>query len=167
MKTTSNLSRSIKVAADDSGKYKSRLVGRLLAEDVADGAGEVIATRNTEVDPPLSARIEQAGIAQVQVRSPPPVRQPARSAVSATAGLWPTTNWWTWVKPLASSRPNPLVSRVLSSPCAPSTPVVCQPLKPVWSAPWWKAALNLVPRPRFVPAPLTGWRPSWLRPISP
>merc|ERR1711939_852334 len=63
-------SRSIKVAADDSGKYKSRLVGRLLAEDVVDGAGEVIATRNTEVDPPLSARIEQAGIAQVQVRSP-------------------------------------------------------------------------------------------------
>ena len=63
-------SRSIKVAADDNGKYKSRLVGRLLAEDVVDGAGEVIATRNTEVDPPLSARIEAAGIAVVQVRSP-------------------------------------------------------------------------------------------------
>merc|ERR1712230_12668 len=63
-------SRSIKVAADDNGKYKSRLVGRLLAEDVVDGAGEVIATRNTEVDPPLSEAIEKAGIKQVQVRSP-------------------------------------------------------------------------------------------------
>ena len=114
-------SRSIKVAADDNGKYKSRLVGRLLAEDVVDGAGEVIATRNTEVDPPLSARIEAAGIAVVQVRSPLTCEAAARSAVSATAGPWPTTNWWTWVKPLASSRPSPLVSRVLSSPCAPST----------------------------------------------
>ena len=62
--------RSIVVAADDNGKYKARLVGRLIAEDVVDADGTVIATRNTEVDPSLSKAIETAGIQKVQVRSP-------------------------------------------------------------------------------------------------
>ena len=62
-------SRCILVKAED-GKYGSRLVGRLTADQVVGADGEVLAERNTEIDPPLSKRFEKAGVQAVSVRSP-------------------------------------------------------------------------------------------------
>ena len=61
--------RFILVKAED-GKYGNRLVGRLTADQVVSSEGEVLAERNTEIDPPLSKRFEQAGVQAVSVRSP-------------------------------------------------------------------------------------------------
>ena len=61
--------RFILVKAED-GKYGNRLVGRLTADQVVSAEGEVLAERNTEIDPPLSKRFEQAGVQAVSVRSP-------------------------------------------------------------------------------------------------
>tara|TARA_Y100001968_G_scaffold308242_1_gene326819 strand:- start:2534 stop:6643 length:4110 start_codon:yes stop_codon:yes gene_type:complete len=62
-------SRSIAVKAED-GKFGSRLIGRLTAEQVAIHDGEVLAERDTAIDPKLSSRIEASKVKQVMVRSP-------------------------------------------------------------------------------------------------
>ena len=62
--------RSIIVAAEDNGRYRNRLLGRLVAEPVIDAEGTVIAERDTEIDPILSKQIEKAAIKEVRVRSP-------------------------------------------------------------------------------------------------
>ncbi len=61
--------RSIMVRAED-GRFGSRLVGRLAAEQVIDKEGVVLAERDREIDPGLSKSFEKAGIASVMVRSP-------------------------------------------------------------------------------------------------
>ncbi|MEC8215059.1 MAG: DNA-directed RNA polymerase subunit beta'', partial [Cyanobacteriota bacterium] len=61
--------RHIVVEAED-GRFGNRLVGRLTASQVLTAEGEVLAERDTEIDPPLSKRIEQAGVTSVSVRSP-------------------------------------------------------------------------------------------------
>ena len=61
--------RHIVVEAED-GRFGNRLVGRLTASQVVNAEGEVLAERDTEIDPPLSKRIEQAGVTAVSVRSP-------------------------------------------------------------------------------------------------
>ncbi len=61
--------RAILVKAED-GRYGNRLVGRLTAEQVLNPDGEVIAERDTAIDPPLSKRFEGAKIPGVMVRSP-------------------------------------------------------------------------------------------------
>jgi len=61
--------RHIVVEAED-GRYGKRLVGRLTAAQVVSADGEVLAERNTEIDPPLSSTFEKAGITAVSVRSP-------------------------------------------------------------------------------------------------
>ncbi|MGC5197190.1 DNA-directed RNA polymerase subunit beta' [Aphanothece microscopica] len=62
--------RCIPIDADERGRFASKLVGRLAAEDVVDAQGEVIVSRDGEIDPPLSKRIEAAGVRTVKVRSP-------------------------------------------------------------------------------------------------
>ena len=62
--------RGIPIDADDKGKYAAKLVGRLAGEPVLDTDGTVIVDRNGEIDPPLSRRIEAAGVRTVVVRSP-------------------------------------------------------------------------------------------------
>ena len=57
------------VEAED-GRFGNRLVGRLTASQVVSADGEVLAERDTEIDPPLSKRIEKAGVTAVSVRSP-------------------------------------------------------------------------------------------------
>ncbi len=61
--------RHIVVEAED-GRFGNRLVGRLTASQVVTAEGEVLAERDTEIDPPLSKRIEKAGVTAVSVRSP-------------------------------------------------------------------------------------------------
>ena len=61
--------RHIVVEAED-GRYGKRLVGRLTAAQVVSADGEVLAERNTEIDPPPSSTFEKAGITAVSVRSP-------------------------------------------------------------------------------------------------
>ena len=61
--------RSIMVKAED-GRFGNRLVGRLTADQVLGADGEVIAERNSEIDPPLSKRFEAAGVSALMVRSP-------------------------------------------------------------------------------------------------
>jgi len=61
--------RHIVVNAED-GKFGSRLVGRLTAAQVVNADGEVLAERDTEIDPPLSKAFEAAGVKAVSVRSP-------------------------------------------------------------------------------------------------
>ena len=61
--------RHIVVDAED-GKFGSRLVGRLTAAQVVNADGEVLAERDTEIDPPLSKSFEDAGVKAVSVRSP-------------------------------------------------------------------------------------------------
>ena len=62
--------RGIPIDADDKGKYGTKLVGRLTGEPVLDADGTVIVGRDSEIDPPLSRRIEAAGVRTVVVRSP-------------------------------------------------------------------------------------------------
>ncbi|WP_320666930.1 DNA-directed RNA polymerase subunit beta' [Prochlorococcus sp. MIT 1307] len=61
--------RAILVKAED-GKFGNRLVGRLTAEQILGSDGEVLAERDTAIDPPLSARLEKANTTGVMVRSP-------------------------------------------------------------------------------------------------
>ncbi|MBM5816247.1 MAG: DNA-directed RNA polymerase subunit beta' [Cyanobacteria bacterium K_Offshore_surface_m2_239] len=63
-------SRGIVIDADEKGRFFSKLIGRLAAEPVLDADRNEIASRDTEIDAPLSRRIEQAGIRRVLVRSP-------------------------------------------------------------------------------------------------
>ncbi|QNI55969.1 DNA-directed RNA polymerase/ beta'' subunit [Synechococcus sp. BIOS-E4-1] len=58
------------VVKAENGKFGNRLVGRLTADQVVSAEGEVLAERNTEIDPPLSQRIQKAGVEAVSVRSP-------------------------------------------------------------------------------------------------
>jgi DNA-directed RNA polymerase subunit beta' len=62
--------RGIPINADDKGRYAAKLVGRLAAEPVLDGEGNLIVDRDGEIDAPLTARIEAAGVKTVVVRSP-------------------------------------------------------------------------------------------------
>ncbi|MCP9809973.1 DNA-directed RNA polymerase subunit beta' [Cyanobium sp. HWJ4-Hawea] len=62
--------RSIPIDADEKGKFASKLIGRLAAEPVLDGDGELLVDRDGEMDGPLSRRIEAAGVKTVKVRSP-------------------------------------------------------------------------------------------------
>jgi DNA-directed RNA polymerase subunit beta' len=61
--------RSIVVQAED-GKYQTRLLGRLTAEDILDSEGNLIVPVNTAIDPALSQKIETASITKVKIRSP-------------------------------------------------------------------------------------------------
>ena len=63
-------SRCIPINADEKGNFGSKLVGRLAAENVQDADGVLLVERNGEIDPPLSRRIEAAGVRTVKVRSP-------------------------------------------------------------------------------------------------
>ena len=58
------------VVKAENGKFGNRLVGRLTADQVVSAEGELLAERNTEIDPPLSQRIQKAGVQAVSVRSP-------------------------------------------------------------------------------------------------
>jgi len=58
------------VVKAENGKFGNRLVGRLTADQVLSGEGEVLAERNTEIDPPLSQKFQKAGVEAVSVRSP-------------------------------------------------------------------------------------------------
>ncbi len=62
-------SRAIIVKAED-GRFGNRLVGRLTAEQITNSEGEVIAERDSEIDPILSGKFEKAGVQGVMVRSP-------------------------------------------------------------------------------------------------
>jgi DNA-directed RNA polymerase subunit beta' len=61
--------RSILINAED-GNYGNRLVGRLTAEQVVNADQEILAERDTPIDPQLSKKFEQANIQGVSVRSP-------------------------------------------------------------------------------------------------
>ncbi len=61
--------RSISISAED-GKYGNRLVGRLTAEQVTNADQEVLAERDTPIDPQLSKKFEQSNMTFVRVRSP-------------------------------------------------------------------------------------------------
>ncbi len=61
--------RAILVQAED-GKFGNRLVGRLTSEQILGTDGEVIAERDTAIDPVLSSRLEKAKLSGVMVRSP-------------------------------------------------------------------------------------------------
>jgi len=61
--------RSIVVESED-GKFGSRLLGRLTAEDILDSEDNLIVPQNTAIDPALSAEIEKASIKKVKIRSP-------------------------------------------------------------------------------------------------
>ncbi len=61
--------RSIVVEAED-GKFGTRLLGRLTAVDIVDSEDNLIAPKDTAIDPPLSARIESSSITKVNIRSP-------------------------------------------------------------------------------------------------
>tara|TARA_Y100001968_G_scaffold322421_1_gene358485 strand:+ start:4743 stop:8858 length:4116 start_codon:yes stop_codon:yes gene_type:complete len=61
--------RSIQVKAED-GRFGSRLVGRLTAEQVVTSDGEVLAERDIAIDPQLSEKVEKAKLASVRIRSP-------------------------------------------------------------------------------------------------
>jgi DNA-directed RNA polymerase subunit beta' len=62
--------RSIPIDADERGRFAAKLVGRLAAEAVLAPDGSTIVDRDGEIDPPLSRRIEAAGVTAVKVRSP-------------------------------------------------------------------------------------------------
>ncbi|ABX09536.1 DNA-directed RNA polymerase subunit beta' [Prochlorococcus marinus] len=62
-------SRAILVKAED-GRFGNRLVGRLTAEQIVGDADEIIAKKDTAIDPELSKKIEKAGLAGIMVRSP-------------------------------------------------------------------------------------------------
>ena len=61
--------RSIVIEAED-GKFGSRLIGRLSAEDIFDSESNLIIPKNTAIDPPLSKIIETSLISKVNIRSP-------------------------------------------------------------------------------------------------
>ena len=61
--------RSIIINSED-GKYGSRLLGRLTAEDVLDNDDNLIIEKNTAIDPELSKTIESLSIPKIKIRSP-------------------------------------------------------------------------------------------------
>ena len=61
--------RSISISAED-GKFGNRIVGRLTSEQVINADQEVLAERDTQIDPQLSKKFEQSHIQSVSVRSP-------------------------------------------------------------------------------------------------
>ena len=61
--------RSIVIDAED-GKFGSRLIGRLSAEDILNSEGNLIIPKNTAIDPSLSKKIETSLISKVNIRSP-------------------------------------------------------------------------------------------------
>ncbi|KGG14754.1 MULTISPECIES: DNA-directed RNA polymerase subunit beta' [unclassified Prochlorococcus] len=61
--------RAILVKAED-GRFGSRLVGRLSAEDIRDSEDALLVKRDQAIDPELSRNIEKAKIDGVMVRSP-------------------------------------------------------------------------------------------------
>ena len=61
--------RSILISAED-GKFGNRLVGRLTSEQVVNADEEVLAERDTPIDPQLSKKFEQSNRQGVRVRSP-------------------------------------------------------------------------------------------------
>ena len=61
--------RSILISAED-GKFGNRLVGRLTSEQVVNADEEVLAERDTPIDPQLSKKFEQSNMQGVMVRSP-------------------------------------------------------------------------------------------------
>ena len=61
--------RSILISAED-GKFGNRLVGRLTSEQVVNTDEEVVAERDTPIDPQLSKKFEQSNMQGVRVRSP-------------------------------------------------------------------------------------------------
>ena len=61
--------RSISISAED-GKFGNRLVGRLTSEQVVNADEEVLAERDTPIDPQLSKKFEQSNLQGVRVRSP-------------------------------------------------------------------------------------------------
>ena len=61
--------RSILITAED-GKFGNRLVGRLTSEQVVNADEEVLAERDTPIDPQLSKKFEQSNMQGVRVRSP-------------------------------------------------------------------------------------------------
>ena len=62
--------RGIPINADEKGRYAAKLVGRLAAEPVLDGEGNVIVDRDGEIDAVITAQIEAAAVQTVVVRSP-------------------------------------------------------------------------------------------------
>ena len=62
--------RGIPINADDKGRYAAKLVGRLAAEPVLDGTGNLIVDRDGEIDAVITGQIEAAGVQTVVVRSP-------------------------------------------------------------------------------------------------
>ena len=61
--------RSILISAED-GKFGNRLVGRLTSKQVVNADEEVLAERDTPIDPQLSKKFEQSNMQGVRVRSP-------------------------------------------------------------------------------------------------
>ena len=61
--------RSILISAED-GKFGNRLVGRLTSEQVVNSDQEILAERDTPIDPQLSKKFEQSNMQGVRVRSP-------------------------------------------------------------------------------------------------
>jgi len=61
--------RSILISAED-GKFGNRLVGRLTSEQVVNSDQEVIAERDTPIDPQISKKFEQSKLQGISVRSP-------------------------------------------------------------------------------------------------
>ncbi len=61
--------RSILISAED-GKFGNRIVGRLTSEQVVNADEEVLAERDTPIDPQLSKKFEQSNMQGVRVRSP-------------------------------------------------------------------------------------------------
>ena len=59
-----------KLVKAEDGSFGSRLIGRLTAEQVVGPEGEVLAERDTQIDPLLSKRLEKATVQSVMVRSP-------------------------------------------------------------------------------------------------
>ncbi|MCX5969403.1 MAG: DNA-directed RNA polymerase subunit beta' [Cyanobacteria bacterium] len=62
--------RGIVVDADEKGRFGTKLIGRLAAEQVLSPTGEVLAERNMEIDVPLAKLIEDSGVRSLVVRSP-------------------------------------------------------------------------------------------------
>src|SRR5256712_3306469 len=61
------------VNADDKGMeepFQDRLFGRLLAQEVKDPKGTLVAKRGDDIDRPLAKKINDSGARRVRVRSP-------------------------------------------------------------------------------------------------
>ena len=65
--------QGITIAANEKGRYGSKLVGRLTAGDVISGRGKFkkfLLAKNTEITPEISRQLEQYKVKSVKVRSP-------------------------------------------------------------------------------------------------